>query len=157
MNKQPISIAGFDRMRAALRQLKETERPAVLDAVQRARDLGDLSENADYKTAKDLQRQIDSEIRRLEAIMDGANVIDTAALTGDTVMFGSSVALEDEDGKEIRYRILSEYEADLAKGVIANTSPVARALIGKKSGDVCIVRTPAGEREYTITDIENGV
>lgn len=75
--KQPISTAGFDRLLSRIRQLKETERPAVLDAVQRARDLGDLSENADYKTAKEQQRQIDSEIRRLEGIMNDANVIDT--------------------------------------------------------------------------------
>jgi len=152
--KQPISTAGFDRLLSRIRQLKETERPAVLDAVQRARDLGDLSENADYKTAKDLQRQIDSEIRRLEGIMNDANVIDTKTLSGDAVMFGATVSLEDEDGKKIKYRILSEYESDVAKNIIAVTSPLARALIGKKRGMDAVVRTPAGEKEYAITDVE---
>lgn len=156
MNKQPISIKGFERLTAAIRRLKETERPAILEAVRRARDLGDLSENADYKTAKDAQRQIDFEIRRLESIMNNANVIDVDALAGETVMFGATVVLEDEDGRTISYKILSEYESDLSKNIIANTSPLARAMIGKKSGDDCVVKMPAGEREYAILEVKYG-
>ena len=156
MNKHPISVAGFDRLLARIRHLKETERPLILEAVQKARDLGDLSENADYKTARADQRQIDAEIRDLENLANNANVIDTKALSGDCVMFGSLVTLEGEDGKKVKYRILSEYEADLSQNIIANTSPLARALIGKKAGADCIVRTPAGEKEYVITDIEYG-
>ena len=152
--KQPISTAGFDRLLSRIRQLKETEHPAILDAVQRARDLGELSENADYKTAKEQQRQIDSEIRRLEGIMNDANVIDTKTLSGDNVMFGALVSLEDENGAKIKYKILSEYESDVSKNIIAVTSPLARALIGKKKGMDCAVRTPAGEKEYAIMDVE---
>jgi len=156
MEKQPISMAGFKQLQERLRQLKEVERPDILAAVQKARELGDLSENADYKTAKDQQRNIDSEIRRLESIANGANIVDVDSLSGDRVMFGASVVLEDEDGKEVRYKILSEYETDLSKNIIGHSSPLARALIGRSMGDTCLVRTPAGEKEYEIKDVKYG-
>ena len=156
MNKQPISIDGFNSLNDRLRRLREIERPAILAAVQRARDLGDLSENADYKTAKDAQRQIDGEIRRLEMIADNANVIDVGELRGDKVMFGATVFAEDDDGRAVKYKILSEYESDLSKNIIAVTSPLARGLIGKCAGDTCVVRTPGGERQFEITDVKYG-
>lgn len=153
MDKQPISIAGFKKLQECLRQLKEVERPAILDAVQKARDLGDLRENADYKTAKDAQRHIDEEIRRLELIANNANIINIASLSGDKVTFGATVIAVDDEDNEVCYMILSEYESDLAKNIIAITSPLARGLIGKCVGDNCVVRTPSGDREYTITDV----
>jgi transcription elongation factor GreA len=153
MDKLPISVAGFDNLQKKLRELKETERPAILAAVQRARELGDLSENADYKTAKDAQRQIDSEIHRLENIVSNANVIDVSSLSGDKVMFGASVEAIDGDGARVKYKILSEWESDLSKNIIAITSPLARAFIGKSAGDVCLVRTPTGEKEYEIVNV----
>jgi transcription elongation factor GreA len=153
MDRQPISRGGFIKLQEQLRNLKESERPAILDAVQRARDLGDLSENADYKTAKDQQRQIDSEIGRLERIIGNANIIDTGALAGETVMFGASVIIKDDGGKLIKYKILAECESDLSNGIIANTSPLARGLIGKSIGDSCVIRTPAGDKEYEIMDV----
>lgn len=156
MDKQPISSAGFEKLRSRLKQLKEVERPEVLHAIEWARNLGDLSENADYKTAKEAQRSVDSEIRRLEAIADNANVIDIGNLSGDMVMFGATVALEDEDGHVVKYKILSEYESDMSQNIIAVTSPVARAIIGKKVGDVCCVHIPAGEKEYDIMEIKYG-
>ncbi|MDR1071634.1 MAG: transcription elongation factor GreA [Rickettsiales bacterium] len=157
MDKQPISSGGFAELQKRLRELKETERPAILAAVQKARDLGDLSENADYKTSKDAQRRIDSEIRRIENIVGNANVIDVASLSGDRVMFGATVSLEDENGGRVGYKILAECESDPSKRVIAVTSPLARALIGKSAGDRCIVRTPAGEKEYEIVSVEYGI
>jgi len=153
MNQMPISVAGFAKLQARLKVLRETERPAILAAVQKARELGDLSENADYKTAKDEQRRIDSEIRHLETLEKSANIINTDILSGDKVMFGAKIVLEDDDGKKIKYQILSEYESDFANGIISITSPLARALIGKAAGDSCTVRTPAGEKEYTISEV----
>lgn len=154
MEKQPISMSGFKKIKERLRELAEVERPAILKAIAWARDLGDLSENADYKTAKDQQRHIDSEIRHLEAIVNNAHIINVSELCGDKVMFGATVIIEDDDGKKQKYKILAEYESDLSRCIIANTSPVARALIGKCIGDNCVVRTPSGEKEFTITDIE---
>jgi transcription elongation factor GreA len=156
MDRHPISKEGFASLRGRLRELKETERPAILAAVQRARDLGDLSENADYKAAKEQQRHIDAEIRRLEAIVNSADVIDVSMLSGDRVMFGASVVIEGADGKRVKYKILAECESDLSKCIIANTSPLARGLIGKCVGDGCMIRTPAGDKEYEIIDIKYG-
>lgn len=156
MDKHPISVAGFAALQKRLRELKEVERPAILAAVQRARDLGDLSENADYKTARDAQRQIDSEIRRIEGVANNANVIDVSSLSGDRIMFGALVVAEDGDGRQVRYKILAECESDLSRNIIAITSPLARALVGKAAGDVCVVRTPAGEKEYKIISVSYG-
>ncbi|MDR2770070.1 MAG: transcription elongation factor GreA [Rickettsiales bacterium] len=154
MDKMPISAEGYFALKERLRILKEIERPAALDAVAKARELGDLSENADYKTAKDAQRNIDTEIRRLEAISDNSDVIDISALSGDAVMFGAAVELKDGNGMKRRYRILSEYESDPASCVIAITSPLARGLIGKKCGDRCLIKTPSGEKEFEILKVE---
>ena len=156
MDKIAISTAGYKKLTERLLVLKETERPAILEAIQKARELGDLSENADYSTAKDAERAINSEIRRLEGLLEKSDVIDVASLFGDTVMFGARVNLEDEDGKAAEYLILSEYESDLARGIIAVTSPVGRALIGKKTGDFVTVKTPSGVRELEIMGIRYG-
>ena len=154
MNKQPISVEGFKRLQERLKALKETERPAVLAAVQKARDLGDLSENADYKTAKDAQRQLDAEIRRLENITNSADVINVKELQGDKVMFGATVKVEDEEGMTASYKILSEYESDISKNIISITSPIARGFIGKCKGDTCVIKTPAGEKEFEIINVK---
>ena len=156
MDKMPISVEGFDKLQQRLRTLKEIERPAAIAAVQRAREFGDLRENADYSAAKDAQRAVDAEIRRIEGVVDNANVIDIKSLAGDTIMFGASVGTIDADGKRANYKILSESESDMSRGVIAVTSPLARGLIGKRRGDSCVFRTPAGEKELTITDVKYG-
>jgi transcription elongation factor GreA len=156
MNGMPISAKGFQELQRQLRHLKEVERPAALEAVQRARELGDLSENADYKAGKEHQKQLDFKIKRLESIADNANIIDTGTLSGDTVMFGAIVMLEDEDGKKAEYRILSEFESDLSKNIISNTSPLARVLIGKSIGMSFSLKMPAGEKEYTVIDMKYG-
>jgi len=156
MDKTPISVEGFNKLRARLKTLKEVERPAVLAAVQRAREYGDLRENADYSAAKDRQREIDGEIRRIEGVMNNANVVDVALLSGERVMFGARVAVEDEDGNRACYEILSESESDMSKGVISFASPLARGMIGKRKGERCMIRTPAGEKELVIIDVKYG-
>jgi transcription elongation factor GreA len=155
MDKHPISREGFAALAKRLRELKEVERPEVLATVQRARELGDLSENADEKTAKDAQRQIDAEIRQVEGIAGNADVIDVAYLSGDAVMFGAVVVAEG-GGRRVRYKILSEYESDPSKNIIAITSPIARAFVGRRAGDTCVARLPFGETEYEIIEVSYG-
>lgn len=153
MEKKPISRAGFDNLIKELRDLKENQRPEILKVVQWARSLGDLSENADYSAAKEKQRQIDARIRFIEEVIENANVIDVDALTGDRVVFGARVVVEDEDGNRMQCRILSDIESD-GRTVISCTSPVGRAMIGKCVGDTCTVRLPSGEKEYEILDVK---
>ena len=153
MEKKPISRQGFDILLKELKDLKEVQRPEILATVQWARSLGDLSENADYSAAKEKQRQIDNRIRVIEGIIENANVIDVENLSGDRVMFGARVVAEDEDGNRMQCRILSDVESD-GRTVISCTSPVGRALIGRCVGDTCIVRLPAGPKEYEILEVK---
>jgi len=153
MEKKPISRQGFDTLNAELKQLREVDRPDIIKTVQWARSLGDLSENADYSAAKEKQRIIDRRIKFLEDYIKDAVVVDVDSLSGNRVTFGASVTFEDQDGNRMQCRILSDVEAD-GETVIACTSPVGRAMIGKCVGDTCFVRTPAGEREYEILEIK---
>ena len=153
MEKKPISRAGFDSLIKELKELKEVKRPEILETVQWARSLGDLSENADYSAAKEKQRQIDSRIRFIEGIIENASVIDVDSLTGDRVVFGARVVAEDEDGNKMQCRILSDIESD-GRTVISCTSPVGRALIGRCVGDTCVVKLPSGEKEYEILEVK---
>lgn len=152
MEKKPISRTGFDALVKELKQLQEVERPEILKTIQWARSLGDLSENADYSAAKEKQRQIDKRIGTIEEIVKNAQVIDIDSLSGQRIIFGAKVLVEDEDGNRMQCRILSDVEAD-GKQIIACTSPVGRALIGKCVGDTCVVRLPAGEKEYEVLDV----
>ena len=120
--------------------------------MQWARSLGDLSENADYSAAKEKQRQIDNRIRFIEDIIENASVIDVDSLSGDRVVFGARVLVEDEDGNQMQCRILSDIESD-GKTIISCTSPVGRAMIGRCVGDTCVVKLPSGEKEYEILDV----
>ncbi|MBN1325126.1 MAG: transcription elongation factor GreA [Alphaproteobacteria bacterium] len=153
MEKKPISRGGFESLIKELKQLKEVERPEILGVVQWARSLGDLSENADYSAAKEKQRMIDKRIRFIEEVIGNAQVIDVDNLSGKNVVFGAHVVAEDQDGNKMQCRILSDIESD-GKQIIACTSPVGRALIGKCVGDTCIVRLPSGEKEYEILEIK---
>ena len=153
MEKKPISKAGFDVLQAELKHLREIDRPEVIKNVQWARSLGDLSENADYSAAKEKQRTIDRRIRFLEDTIRDSLVVDIDSLSGDRIMFGATVIAEDQDGNKMQCRILSEHEAD-GKMIIACTSPVGRALMGKCVGDTCFVNTPGGEKEYEILEVK---
>ncbi|MCL2757780.1 MAG: transcription elongation factor GreA [Alphaproteobacteria bacterium] len=153
MDKRPISRAGFDALAKELRELKEVERPAILRAVQTARELGDLSENADYSAARERQRHIDKRIGYIESVIGNAEIIDIGSLSGTKVVFGAHVTVEDEDGHRIQCQLLSDIEAD-GKTIVACTSPFGRAIIGKCKGDSCTIRTPSGEKEYEILEVE---
>ncbi len=150
MEKIPLTRAGFDKLDAELKHLKSVERPSIIQAISEAREHGDLSENAEYHSAKEKQSFIEGRIKELEGVISLAEVIDTSRLSGP-IKFGATVALVDEDTDEEKtYQIVGEYEADIEKGRLNMKSPLARALIGKVVGDSVEVRTPGGERAYEI-------
>ncbi|MCX7300814.1 MAG: transcription elongation factor GreA [Rhodobacterales bacterium] len=150
MEKIPLTRAGFDKLDAELKHLKSVERPSIIQAISEAREHGDLSENAEYHSAKEKQSFIEGRIKELEGVISLAEVIDTSRLSGP-IKFGATVALVDEDTDEEKtYQIVGEYEADIEKGRLNMKSPLARALIGKTVGDSVEVRTPGGERAYEI-------
>lgn len=156
MEKIPLTRPGFDKLDAELKHLKSVERPAIIAAISEARAHGDLSENAEYHSAKEKQSFIEGRIKELEGVISLAEVIDTAKLSGP-VKFGAIVALVDEDTDEEKtYQIVGEYEADIEKARLNVKSPLARALIGKTVGDTVEVRTPGGERSYEILSIRYG-
>jgi transcription elongation factor GreA len=156
MEKIPLTRAGFDKLDAELKHLKTVERPAIIQAIAEARALGDLSENAEYHSAKEKQSFIEGRIKELEGVLSLADVIDTSKLSGP-IKFGATVAIVDEDTDEERtYQIVGEYEADIENGRLNIKSPLARALIGKTVGDSVEVRTPGGERGYEILKVTYG-
>lgn len=152
--KVPMTPRGQQLLKDELKRLKEVERPAVIKAIEEARAHGDLSENAEYSAAKERQSFIEGRIRELEAKLALANVIDPATLSGQKVVFGATVTLEDEDGERLTYTIVGEDEADIKSGRISITAPVARALIGREVGDDVRVKTPRGLRELQIVQVE---
>ena len=154
MEKVPMTIEGFAALEAELQRLKAVERPRIIAAISEARAHGDLSENAEYHAAKEQQGHNETKVADLEDKLSRADVIDISKLGGDSVKFGASVKLVDEDTEEeVTYRIVGEYEADVKKGKISITSPIARALIGKKKGDQVEVATPKGARAYEILKV----
>ncbi|MFQ6551285.1 transcription elongation factor GreA [Aestuariibius insulae] len=153
MDKIPLTKTGYDAVNVELKQLKSEERPAIIRAIAEAREHGDLSENAEYHSAKEKQSFIEGRIKELEAVISLADVIDPAKLSG-TVKFGATVKLVDEDTDEEKtYQIVGEHEASIEKGKLNVKSPLARALIGKDEGDSVEVRTPGGEKSYEILEI----
>lgn len=153
MDKIPLTRAGFDKLDAELKHLKSVERPAIIRAISEAREHGDLSENAEYHSAKEKQSFIEGRVKELEGVISLAEVIDPSRLSG-TVKFGAHVKLVDEDtDKETTYQIVGEYEADIENGKLNMKSPIARALIGKDEGDSVEVRTPGGVKSYEILEI----
>jgi transcription elongation factor GreA len=154
MQKNPITPHGAARLREELNQLRNVERPAVIQAIATAREHGDLSENAEYHAARDKQSFIEGRIKEIEDKLARAEVIDPSKLAGDRVAFGAAVKLANSDtGEEVKYRILGADEADLAKGSISIGSPLARSLVGKQVGDEVTVRMPGGDRTYEILDV----
>ena len=155
MRRVPLTVAGAEKLRSELLQLKTVERPAVINAIAEARSHGDLSENAEYDAAKERQGFIEARIAEVEAKLANAQVIDPTLLDADgRCVFGSTVELEDMDARQVfSYQIVGDDEADLKQGKISLNSPVARALIGKYAGDVAEVQTPGGKREYEILDV----
>ena len=154
MEKVPMTIEGFSLLETELQRLKAVERPRIIQAISEARAHGDLSENAEYHAAKEQQGYNEAKVADLEDKLSRADVIDVTKLSGDSVKFGANVQLVDEDTDEkVSYKIVGEYEADVKKGKISITSPIARALIGKKKGDSVEVATPKGARAYEILKV----
>lgn len=154
MEKIPLTAAGFAKLDAELKHLKSVERPAIIRAISEAREHGDLSENAEYHSAKEKQSFIEGRVKELEGVISLAEVINPARMSG-TVKFGATVHLIDEDTDEKKtYQIVGEYEADIEQGRLNMKSPLARALIGKDAGDSVEVRTPGGDKAYEIARIE---
>ena len=154
--KYPMTPDGLARLKVELRECK-AERPRLADVILAARELGDLSENAEYHAAKEKQAFLEGRIIELEAKIGQADVIDPSRLSGDKVVFGATVTIADADsGEESAYTIVGEDEADVKQRRISITSPVARALIGHEVGDEVRVKTPGGMREYEIVDVSFG-
>ena len=151
----PLTRRGADKLKEELHRLKTVERHAVIQAIAEARAQGDLSENAEYESAKDKQGFIEGRILEIESKLAAAQVIDPSSLDAEgRVVFGSTVDLEDEDsGAKATYQIVGDDEADLKQNLISISSPIARALIGKQVGDVAEVQAPGGIRSYEITGV----
>ena len=154
--RAPITMKGAKRLRDELDHLKSEKRPKVIAAIAEAREHGDLKENAEYHAAREEQGFIEGRIKQLEGELSHSEVIDISKLNaGSKVVFGATVTLADvESDEEKRYQIVGDLEADIKLGLIAISSPVARALIGKNEGDAIAIDAPAGQREYEIISVE---
>ena len=156
MSRPPITKAGSERLRAELEKLKFVDRPRIIAAIAEARAHGDLKENAEYHAAREEQGFIEGRSKQLEGELSHAEIIDITKLNaGSKVVFGATVELSDvESDEEKRYQIVGDLEADIKLGLIAISSPLARALIGKLEGDAVTIDAPAGQREYEIVSVQ---
>ena len=155
MDKEPITVTGLKNLKSELENLKNVQRPKVVEAIAEARSHGDLKENAEYHAAKEKQAFIEGRITELEDVTSRAEVIDLTKLSGETVTFGTKVKIVDEESdQETNYKIVGPYEANLEEGLISVASPIARALIGKEEGMSVAVTTPSGTKNYEILTIE---
>lgn len=153
VEKMPMLQEGYEMLSEQLKALK-AERPTIVDAIEEARAHGDLSENAEYHAAKERQGQVEASIADIEDKLSRAQIIDPKELSGDKIVFGTTVTLLDEDDKPIRYQIVGQAESDANKGRISYNSPLGRALIGRKVDDEVEVSVPAGDRYYLVSKIE---
>lgn len=151
----PITKRGAEKLKAELHDLKTVQRPWVINAIAEARAQGDLSENAEYDAARERQAFIEGRIAELEATLSNAQIIDPSALQAEgRVVFGATVEIEDlNSGERVVYQIVGDGEADIKANRISVSSPMARALIGKRQGDIVEVRAPSGVREYEVLDV----
>lgn len=153
--KVPMTALGNEALHNELKKLKFEDRPAVVAAIEEARGHGDLSENAEYHAAREQQSFIEGRIQELESALSRAQVIDPKTLSGDKVLFGATVQVQDLDNdEEHTYQIVGQYEANLEKGRLSFISPIAKALIGKSKGDIIEFKTPKGEKSYEILDVQ---
>ncbi len=150
-----MTAAGYRLLQDELKVLRTVERPAIIDAIARAREHGDLSENDEYHAARDRQSFVEGRIAELEGLIKRAQVIDVSQMSGNTVRFGATVRLADEETeKRVTYQIVGEMESDISAGKLSISSPLARALIGKKAKDSVEVESPRGTRYYEIVKIK---
>ena len=152
-----MTAPGLQRLEEELRHLKSVERPSIIRAIAEARSHGDLSENAEYHAARERQSFIEGRVIELEEIVSAAEVIDPASLSGDQIKFGAHIKLVDEETeKEATYQIVGVHEADIKLCRLSISSPLAKALIGKKTGDTISVPAPGGDRSYEVLDVKYG-
>ena len=155
MEKIPMTAAGYSALEAELKHCQSVERPRIIQQITDARTHGDLSENAEYHAAKERQGWIEGRIAEIEDKISRAQVIDVSKLSGKQVKFGATVTVVDEDTEdEARYQIVGEHEADVKRGRLSLTSPLARTMIGKETGDIVEVQTPGGTKSYEILKVE---
>ena len=155
MEKVPMTAEGHSAMMEEIKHLKSVERPRIIRAIEEARSHGDLSENAEYHAAKEQQGWTEARVAELEDKISRAEVIDISKLSGATVTFGARVTLVDEEtDAKISYQIVGDFEADVKKGKISVSSPIARAVIGKKAGDSVEVATPGGGKSFEILKVK---
>ena len=156
MDKEPITLDSLEKLKEELIFLKEKKRPKIVAAISEARSHGDLKENAEYHAAKEQQALIESRVITINDLIARANVIDVTKIENNgKVIFGSTVKVEDlEIVKKISYRLVGQDEADIAKNLIFFRSPIGKALIGKNKGEMITVKTPSGERNFEILDVE---
>jgi transcription elongation factor GreA len=154
-NKIPMTLRGYRRAQDELKHLKSVERPEIIQAIATAREFGDLSENAEYHAAKDKQGLVESRISELEEKLSRAEVFDTSKVVSDTIKFGATVTVVDEEtSEEMNFQIVGSDEADIKGGLLPVTSPLSRALIGKAVGDFVEVHTPRGQKQYSVVFIK---
>jgi transcription elongation factor GreA len=154
MERVPMTVSGFKMLEDELKHRQATERPRIILAIQEARAHGDLSENAEYSSAKEAQSHNEGRISELESMISRSEVIDVTKLSGNQVKFGATVKLVDEETEaEKSYQIVGDMEADVRSGRVSISSPIARALIGKKVGDSVEVNTPGGGKSYEIVEV----
>jgi transcription elongation factor GreA len=156
MNKVPLTARGAEKLREELTHLKSVMRPKIIQAIAEARAHGDLKENAEYHAAREQQSFTEGRIKEIEGKLANAQIIDVATLNaGGKVVFGATVELEEvESGDAVTYQIVGEDEADIKAGLISIGSPIARALIGKREGDVAVVQAPGGVKEFEICSVK---
>ena len=156
MDKEPITVTGLKNLKSELEDLKNIQRPKVVEAIAEARSHGDLKENAEYHAAKEQQALIESRVIKINDLIARANVIDVTKIDNDgKVIFGSTVKVEDlELNKKISYKLVGQDEADISKNLIFYKSPIGKALIGKNKNDIVNVSTPSGEKNLQIKDVE---
>jgi transcription elongation factor GreA len=151
----PITARGAEKLKAELQRLKAVDRPAIIQSIKEARDKGDLSENAEYDAARERQGFIEGRIQELEGKLAALQIIDPATVdAGGRIVFGATVELEDQStGEVVKYQIVGDDEADIKAGLISISSPIARALIGRREGDTAEVLAPSGKRHYDILSV----
>ena len=151
---EPMTIFGYEKLQAEVKDLRDVKRPAVVKAIEEALEHGDLKENAEYHAAKEQQKQIDQRLAELAEILGNAKIVDPSELEHTKVSFGSTVTLEDlNSGEEVTYTIVGGCESNPDNGLISFNSPLAKQLLGKEEGDEVTVNLPGGKREYEIVDV----
>jgi len=157
MNKIPMTAVGYNRLQEELKRLKTVDRPAIIRAIAEARDHGDLAENAEYHAARDRQSFIEGRLAEIEDKIARAEIIDVSKLSGSVIKFGAKVTLADEEtDEEQTFQIVGEDESDISQGRLSVTSPLARALIGKRTGESVEVATPRGAKSYEVVTVAFG-